>query len=112
MQRGKLLVAGEAPHFVDRRVIRRGRQRSTGPESPVTSSMSRSASVAASAPHAEVQPLLPRELADQEDQPAQVALEAPFVAALVERANAGVDLVEQDAGVDEARRERAKEVAG
>ena len=63
--------------------------------------------------HPEIGTLLPRQLPDQEDQSAEVALKLPLVAAaVIQLLNSGVELVEQNPGADQARRQCVEEIAG
>ena len=62
-------------------------------------------------PHSGVYVRVAGKLSDQEDEPAQITLEPAFLGAVVEFTDAGVDLVQEDAGVDQARRQRIEQVA-
>ena len=61
---------------------------------------------------AEIRAFLPRQLPDEEDQPAEVAPQSPLLAVVVQLLDAGVELVQQHAGADQARRQRVEEIAG
>ena len=60
---------------------------------------------------AEIRAFLPRQLPDQEDQPAEVALQSPLAAVVIELLDTGVELVQQHSGADQARRQRVEEIA-